>query len=102
MSSKGRIWKSRRDPTFSEIQRRVAWDTVGLLSGQSAGRVSPSFVPGRPTFSYPLARIWVMGFLVPFGSDTIDTLRLESRPVPGKGDLKADRPAWRDRSWVNL
>src|SRR5512135_906446 len=35
MSWKGRTFDSRRDLTFSEIHRRVAWGIVGLLPGQA-------------------------------------------------------------------
>src|SRR5512132_871669 len=37
MSWKGRTFDSRRDLTFSEIHRRVAWGIVGLLDGTRLG-----------------------------------------------------------------
>src|SRR5512135_722097 len=37
MSWKGRTFDSRRDLTFSEIHRRVAWGMVGLLGGTRLG-----------------------------------------------------------------
>src|SRR5512135_2006210 len=37
MSWKGRTFDSRREVTFSEIHRRVAWGIVGLLDGTRLG-----------------------------------------------------------------
>src|SRR5512135_1626822 len=44
MSWKGRTFDSRRDLTFSEIQRRVVWDTVGLLAGTRLGSCNHQFL----------------------------------------------------------
>ena len=47
-------------------QRRAVWDTVGLLVGRSSGRVSPIFVPRRPTFAHPILGDRFGEFLAPF------------------------------------
>src|SRR5512135_3387114 len=57
MSWKGRTFDSRRDLTFSEIQRRVVWDTVGLLAGTRLGSCNHQFLSqGGRHLSIPSCR----------------------------------------------
>src|SRR5512135_2777633 len=58
MSWKGRTFDSRRDLTFSEIQRRVVWDTVGLLAGTRLGSCNhQSLSQGGRHLSIPSCRV---------------------------------------------
>src|SRR5512147_1469149 len=58
MSWKGRTFDSRRDLTFSEIQRRVAWGMAGLLDGTRLGSCHPqSLSRGGRHLSIPSHRI---------------------------------------------
>src|SRR5512135_3689471 len=58
MSWKGRTFDSRRDLTFSEIQRRVVWDTVGLLAGTRLGSCNHQFLSqGGRHLSIPSCRV---------------------------------------------
>src|SRR5205823_12921848 len=72
ISWKGRTFDSRRDLTFSEIQRRVEWDTVGLLAGTGLGSCShQSLSQGGRHLSIPSRRIGLRkseyhSFLTPF------------------------------------
>src|SRR5512135_2774593 len=58
MSWKGRTFDSRRDLTFSEIQRRVVWDTVGLLAGTRLVSCNHQFLSqGGRHLSIPSCRV---------------------------------------------
>src|SRR5512135_2206839 len=58
ISWKGRTFDSRRDLTFSEIQRRVVWDTVGLLAGTRLGSCNHQFLSqGGRHLSIPSCRV---------------------------------------------
>src|SRR5512143_4232696 len=58
ISWKGRTFDSRRDLTFSEIQRRVVWDTVGLLAGTRLGSCNHQFLSqGDRHLSIPSCRV---------------------------------------------
>src|SRR5512143_2924007 len=90
ISWKGRTFDSRRDLTFSEIQRRVVWDTVGLLAGTRLGSCNHQFLSqGGRHLSIPSCRVDLRK------SECHSHLRV-TFPVT-RGTM---RPDWRDRDRV--